>query len=221
MAPRNDDISLILAKAKKQGWLPDVSDVELDILEREAHTIFNGDVGFPKLNTTLAMSGEYISSPASSVSGITPGNGVLYLIPVNVPRIIDINNLAVNITVAGTAGSVVRLGIYNAGDNNDLPGNLLLDAGTVDTTTTGLKTIAVTQRLYPGRYWFAGVQQGAPATAAGFSMFIGASGSIPASVPAGILSGRFGVGITGALPNTVSLSAADGVSMMRIMARVV
>jgi lysophospholipase L1-like esterase len=38
---RNDDISLILAKAKKQGFLPDVSDSEVDMLEIEARTLYS------------------------------------------------------------------------------------------------------------------------------------------------------------------------------------
>jgi lysophospholipase L1-like esterase len=41
---RNDDISLILAKAKKQGFLPDVKDEEVDILRAEASSLFNDDV---------------------------------------------------------------------------------------------------------------------------------------------------------------------------------
>jgi lysophospholipase L1-like esterase len=40
---RNDDISLILAKAKKQGFLPDVSDNEVDVLQQEAQGLFDDD----------------------------------------------------------------------------------------------------------------------------------------------------------------------------------
>lgn len=43
MGTRNDDISLILAKAKKQGFLPDVKDSEVDILEIEAKSLFSDD----------------------------------------------------------------------------------------------------------------------------------------------------------------------------------
>lgn len=43
MGTRNDDISLILAKAKKQGFLPDVYDSEVDILRTEAKNMFTGD----------------------------------------------------------------------------------------------------------------------------------------------------------------------------------
>ena len=43
MGTRNDDISLILAKAKKQGFLPDVYDSEVDLLEIEARKMFGTD----------------------------------------------------------------------------------------------------------------------------------------------------------------------------------
>jgi hypothetical protein len=44
---RNDDISLILAKAKKQGFLPDVSDSEVAILSTEAQNLFGSDNVIP------------------------------------------------------------------------------------------------------------------------------------------------------------------------------
>jgi len=40
---RNDDISLKLAKAVKQGFLPDVADSEVGILEKEAALLFRND----------------------------------------------------------------------------------------------------------------------------------------------------------------------------------
>lgn len=43
MGTRNDDISLILAKAKKNGFLPDVADSEVDMLQLEASSMFNKD----------------------------------------------------------------------------------------------------------------------------------------------------------------------------------
>jgi hypothetical protein len=43
---RNDDISLILAKAKKQGFLPDIKDSEVDILTAEARNSLSDDSVF-------------------------------------------------------------------------------------------------------------------------------------------------------------------------------
>jgi lysophospholipase L1-like esterase len=52
---RNDDISLILAKAKKQGFLPDVKDEEVDILTAEARNIFTDDPSFVTAFNTLKV----------------------------------------------------------------------------------------------------------------------------------------------------------------------
>jgi lysophospholipase L1-like esterase len=47
---RNDDISLKLAKAVKQGFLPDVDDSEVDILEKEAKKLFTNDSALTSFN---------------------------------------------------------------------------------------------------------------------------------------------------------------------------
>jgi hypothetical protein len=66
---------------------------------------------------------------------------------VEVPYPID--QLGVEVTTAA-AGALPRLGIYNA-DTNWQPSTLFLDAGTVDASTTGLKTKAVSVTLPAGR----------------------------------------------------------------------
>lgn len=58
----NDDISLKLAKAVKQGFLPDVYDSEVDILREEAVKLFNGDIVFD----TVFSQGD---SPNTKLSG--------------------------------------------------------------------------------------------------------------------------------------------------------
>jgi len=47
-----------------------------------------------------------------------------------------------------------RLGVY-ADDGTVYPGNLILDAGEIDTTTAGVKTIDIDLTLEPGLYWIA------------------------------------------------------------------
>ena len=49
------------------------------------------------------------------------------------------------------AGALGRLGIYNA-DENWQPTTLVIDAGTVDNSAVGLKSIAIDVDLPPGRY---------------------------------------------------------------------
>lgn len=56
------------------------------------------------------------------------------------------------------AASSVRLGVY--ADSNGAPGGLLFDWGTVDTTTTGEKTITITWKPARGVYWLSAAAQG-------------------------------------------------------------
>lgn len=49
--------------------------------------------------------------------------------------------------------SAARLGIYDNSYGKAQPGNLLLDAGTVDTSTAGVKEIVISHVLGPGLYW--------------------------------------------------------------------
>jgi len=62
---------------------------------------------------------------------------------------ITIDQLLLEVTTA-VAGSI-RLGIYSA-DTDWQPVALILDAGTVDCSTTGVKSISINQTLSPGRY---------------------------------------------------------------------
>ena len=57
------------------------------------------------------------------------------------PEEITIDRLAIYVSVAGAAGSVVRMGLY-ADDGTLHPGQLIYDSGEINTTTTGPKTAA-------------------------------------------------------------------------------
>lgn len=65
---------------------------------------------------------------------------------------------SVHVTTAGTSTSVIRIGIYDDSDDGE-PGSLVSDWGTVDATTTGVKTITISEALY-GTYWLASAWQG-------------------------------------------------------------
>jgi hypothetical protein len=56
------------------------------------------------------------------------------------------------------------MGAYS--DDDGIPGSLIFDAGTVDSTTTGIKEITTSQTLPAGRFWLAAVVQGAASTLA-------------------------------------------------------
>lgn len=78
-------------------------------------------------------------------------------------RSTNLTGLAVNVTTAGSAGAVQRLGAR--ADNAGRPGALIVDLGTVDATTTGVKTIAASIAVAAGvPIWIVSAAQGAPAT---------------------------------------------------------
>ena len=68
-----------------------------------------------------------------------------------VPRAMSIDRLAIEVTTL-QAASLMRLGLYNSKANGE-PGDLLVDGGTVDTSTTGVKEATVDVALAPGLYW--------------------------------------------------------------------
>jgi hypothetical protein len=83
-----------------------------------------------------------------------------------VGRTITLASIGIEVTTGGTAGAVVRLGIYNVATDGNLPGALLADYGTVVATGTGFqeKIIPGNQVLAPGIYFLAAATQGAAAT---------------------------------------------------------
>ena len=59
----------------------------------------------------------------------------------------------------------MRLGIYNSSETTFEPNTVVLDAGTVDTSSTGIKEITISQTLNAGLYFLTAVRQGVGATA--------------------------------------------------------
>jgi hypothetical protein len=82
----------------------------------------------------------------------------LYLFPLFISESITLDRIAVECGTLSLS-TTWRIGLYNS-DSNGLPSTVLLDAGTVDTATTGLKSITISQALSAGLYFIAGVWQG-------------------------------------------------------------
>ncbi len=104
----------------------------------------------------------YVSSPGTSTTG-SQNNQQMKAIPWFVAAEIVVDRLFVEVATAGQAGSLVRLGVYKD-DGGGEPGELLVDAGTVDAATAGQKeiTLASPVTLPPGFYWAAaGITGGA------------------------------------------------------------
>jgi len=127
----------------------------------------------------LVKSSGYLMTPATILTGTRLGiQGRLYVSPLYVPKAAKIRSVSCNVTVVGTAGAVLRVGLY-ADNGNGSAEKLLFDFGEppfnslIDTTLIGFNpsVIAALNRptIGPGLYWIASAPQGAPATQATFS----------------------------------------------------
>lgn len=156
--------------------------------------------------------GMYYSAPHTGVTTVTTSNGVLYTHPVWFPAGFELTALGCQASSGGGSGSVVRLGVYKD-TGEGLPGVLLVDAGTVDTTGTTAGTVDPNTTIADdGWYWLAGVAQGAPTPNPTMRM------SVPLVPPfhptlsslfGGTTVGLYKTGVTGALPTTFGDPAAD------------
>lgn len=118
--------------------------------------------GGPYLAKIKTGSALYHVASAGASSGVTitlgTGASAMKSTAFLVDRACTVQSLSVFVTTA-VASSTIRLGIY-ADDGAGRPGSLLLDAGTVDSATTGFKELVMSQVLTAGLHWFGVAQQG-------------------------------------------------------------
>lgn len=99
--------------------------------------------------------GKWLTSAPAEATSQTYGLDAdkIYAYPLPITRALTIDRLGLFVSVAAVGGNA-RIGIYN--DNGSgYPGSLLLDAGAVDISTTGIKAIIIDQALTKGLYWLA------------------------------------------------------------------
>ena len=110
------------------------------------------------------ISGRYYGSSfmvgAFSARVITLVVDTLYAMPFLTDETRAFDRISIQVTTAGAAGKLARLGIYS--DSGGLPGALVLDAGTVSVASTGGKEININQTLTPGWYWLVCLSDGTP-----------------------------------------------------------
>ncbi len=156
-----------------------------------------------------------------------PLDGEILTMPVHITAPVTFDRIVANIQTAG-ASSVIRLGIYKVQPQGSTFADLILDAGTADSSTTGDKEITISQGLVPGVYVFIAVPQGGTVPALRANLFAqgplvqtsifqtspGLSGSSSAIRP-----WSFGT-FTGALPSTLSTpgSAAKNIVWVAVRA---
>lgn len=104
-------------------------------------------------------SSYWVTSPATlAVSTVVPLINFAGYSPFYVPSTTTFKTIGLDCQV-GQAGTTIRLGIYNA-DEYFTPTTLALDAGVVDTSVSGLKSITISVTLSEGYYCLAHVSQG-------------------------------------------------------------
>lgn len=222
--PRNDDISLILTKAKKQGWLPDVADSELDALEKEANVSFYDDGIFNRGNHTgKYRSGCYYGPDNRTASTVALAVGFLSAVPFFVNEKITIDRIAAEVTTAA-ATATVSLGIYSSKKDTQLPDSLIFETADQDASTTGVKEVTVSQTLSPGLYYLALNNKVAAVTVRSFSSTLHlppVAATSFAGAGATLENNCFATsGVNGAMPATWA-STLTGAGAPKIMVRIV
>lgn len=125
----------------------------------------------------------------------------VYYGPIKPPTQITIDQVAVEVTAAAAASSVLRIGLYNAGLDWQ-PTSLVQDFGTVASDSTGVKTITLGSplTLAPGRYVTAILGNGTPTLRA---VRVAGSDGVLVAVGTGPFAGAWrGPQAYGALPGT-------------------
>lgn len=164
------------------------------------------------------LTGNYYGTNGGFPSTNPASVNTLWLTPLWVPAPITIDTIACEVTAA-VAATTVRLGLYGSA-STDMPGGLVLDAGTIDSSTTGIKTITLspTLRIPAGLWWLASVAQGGSPTL----RTIGNSAAPPVAGTAGGggtgLNTYYVTGVTAALPASASWTASSGAP--KVMVRV-
>ncbi|WGH22028.1 hydrolase [Gordonia phage MerCougar] len=131
--------------------------------------------------------------------------------------------IGLEVTVAGSAGSLIRFGVYAYDPETGTVGALLVDAGTVEAETVGFKTKAISVPVTVGQHFLAGaVIQGNPATRPTFRALNGTDPFITNADGGSVSSNgfqNFTNNMTGALPGTPGFGFGGGGAMFKVMVK--
>lgn len=115
------------------------------------------------VGTTHILLPHYMLGASSSLTNV---NGRTWAIPLYFETAVTISAFIVNCTTL-QAGQGGKLALYDT--LNCVPNALVLDVGTFDFSSTGIKTIAISQALAKGQYWLAFKTSGNTPVVTGFS----------------------------------------------------
>jgi hypothetical protein len=148
-------------------------------------------------------------------------------VPFEVVSQVSITELDVEVTTAA-ASSTIRLGIraHDPATGEPKSGAPLVDAGTIDSSTTGVKpkALAAPLVLTPGWYWYTITAQGGAPTVRSSPAYallqpMPIKGATAAALSAATVGGYFQSGVTGALPNTWASSPNTAANVPRLIAK--
>jgi hypothetical protein len=164
--------------------------------------------------------GHYYGPDGTPSTGTPPSNQ-LAMAPLNIDRVCLLQALVAEVTTVGSAGALVRLGVYTDDGSGLFPSALVVDAGTIDATVLGNSTITLGTAipLAPGRYWVGGVTQGAPSTLP-IMRIVGVNGGVimPSSTASAsnANTGAAQNSVSGALPSTFTTTLGFTSAVTRV-----
>lgn len=168
--------------------------------------------------TFMPTSGRYYYSYSQGIvttSNILGNNTLRFHPQIIPPGGMTIDRVGVEVSVAGNAGAVIRLGVYTD-TGNGLPSTLIADFGTIAADTTGVLELTTTQAIPAGIIWWATAVQSAATTQP--TVRIGTGNASPIMLSPGTsvaanttMFGYQQASVSGALPASVGSLTNSGV----------
>lgn len=109
-----------------------------------------------------------LSTYGGTAQALAVSANTLYAAPFYLPATAAMDQLAVNVTIAGAGGGLLRIGLYGA-TAAGLPGDLLDASGALAADAPGAKTFTIARTLVAGQlYYVAIVSDVAPSVSGAF-----------------------------------------------------
>lgn len=142
---------------------------------------------------------------AGASNSMPSSQGGVALFPFMNPHEMTVSQVRMRVYTAAAAGAVWRVGLYAGDPTTTLPTTLVAEFGTVDPTSTGVKSITGLSATLPaGLLWQAVTLQG---SGAGGGTFYSQSTSVGVKWSASLsatYNGLSAAGVSGALPNPIT-----------------
>lgn len=177
-----------------------------------------GGQGGDGYSTPWGVPGWHISQ----AGGTTGSNGLLFGFLICVSGTRSYDRIGVKVSTL-EVGKKVRLGIYEHDADNRWPGALILDAGTIDVSTTGDKEIVIDQELTAGYYFLVWIGDGGTFRLAGTSRTTTSGPVSSGHSSVGNRTGRAGAYVSGqlavvagGLPDPFPTVGKQGIDLQRM-----